>query len=196
MKTLNLFIFIVLQFAFQVCISQTRTDEKKTTRDSTTGKVAVTESVIISSSEDITPRSNMLIINPLKFFLFYNLTYYYKITPSAVMGVGFQMPTIKDMSGFGINAEIRFHPSGKAPRGFYVAPNLSFNSLTFDSYHSSSTQPVSIGVLLGWQWFPGDEFAMGLGIGLDYYFSSSSSNDFTSYEGTVPALRFDIGYAW
>ena len=48
------------------------------------------------------------------------------------------------------------------------------------------------------QWFPGDQFAIGLGIGVDYYFFSGDSNDenFNDYNGFAPALRFDIGYAW
>ena len=41
---------------------------------------------------------------------------------------------------------------------------------------------------------------MGLGIGIDRYFLSSSSGDETTifypFDGTMPALRFDIGYAW
>jgi hypothetical protein len=52
-------------------------------------------------------------------------------------------------------------------------------------------------VLIGWQWSPGDDFAMGLGIGVDYYFGSLSSNDknLGKYDGTATAIRFDIGYA-
>ena len=53
-----------------------------------------------------------------------------------------------------------------------------------------------MGGLIGWQWFPGDQFAMGLGIGVDYYFFSGDDADFSKINGTAPALRFDIGYAW
>ena len=55
-----------------------------------------------------------------------------------------------------------------------------------------------MGALIGWQWFPGDDFAIGLGIGADYYTGSVDENgsDFGNYSGTVPAVRFDIGYAW
>jgi hypothetical protein len=56
-----------------------------------------------------------------------------------------------------------------------------------------------MGGLVGWQWFPGDQFAIGLGIGADYYFLSddnTGNDDFEDYSGMAPALRFDIGYAW
>ena len=83
----------------------------------------------------------------------------------------------------------------------YSTPNFSFNSLKYSGgYSSNSSDPsitvTTIGVLLGWQWFVGDDFALGLGIGVDHYFASSSQSYFSSYDGTFPALRFDIGYAW
>jgi len=58
--------------------------------------------------------------------------------------------------------------------------------------------PFSFGALVGWQWFPGDQFAIGLGIGVDYYIGAieEDNGNMERYNGTVPALRFDIGYAW
>jgi hypothetical protein len=183
--------------------SQIKTEETKTTTDST-GKSVTTQSLIISKSEDITPINNVIVLNPLKFILYYNLSYYRKINNSLVLGGGLQIPTIKDIKGWGLNLEARLHPSAKGPRGFYVAPNFSYNSISstyHDTYNTQSEQSVSstsLGVLLGWQWFPGDEFAIGLGIGTDYYFLSTSDKYglFGSYDGWIPALRFDIGYAW
>ena len=175
--------------------AQIKTDEKKVEIDTETGDTTFTESVIITSMEDITPRGSMLIINPLKFFLFYNLSYFHKISDKVTLGAGFQVPTVSGVSGFGINAEARIYPTGKQMRGFYIAPNISYNSLESEG---ESTSPFSFGALVGWQWFPGDEFAIGLGIGLDYYTGSVSGgeSDMESYSGTVPAIRFDIGYAW
>ena len=175
--------------------AQIKTDEKKVEIDTETGDTTFTESVIITRMEDITPRGSMLIINPLKFFLFYNLSYYYKISDKVTLGAGLQVPTISGVSGFGIYAEASLYPTGKQMRGFYIAPNISYNSLTSEE---GSTSPFSFGALVGWQWFPGDEFAIGLGIGLDYYTGSVSGgeSDMERYSGTVPAIRFDIGYAW
>jgi hypothetical protein len=79
-------------------------------------------------------------------------------------------------------------------QGFYVAPNISFNHI---SSGEVSSDPFSIGMLVGWQWFPGDQFAMGLGIGIDRYFGSvKDQHEFHNYDGFAPALRFDIGFAW
>jgi hypothetical protein len=194
MKKLTLTAMMLL-LLLSALFGQKRTDEKRTTVVKAEGDTTVTESVVISKSEDITPRRHMFVVNPLKFFLFYNLTYYQQVSNSVGVGVGLQTPTLKGLDGYGINAEVRFYPSGKTLRGFYVSPNISYNKI---SSEDGETDPFSVGVLLGWQWFPGDEFAIGLGIGIDYYKGTVSDNDgeFERYSGKVPALRFDIGYAW
>lgn len=188
MKSAILIVFFLCAAVF----GQNKTIETRSTKDST-GKVTVTDSEIISKTEDITPRNFMLIINPLKFFLFYNVSFYMKVNQTIVAGLGIQTPTLSGLSGFGLNGEIRIHPKGKSLRGFYVAPNFSINSLS--SGNSSTETITSLGVLIGWQWFPGDDFAMGLGIGIDHY-SGSTESGFSNIDGNAPALRFDIGYAW
>jgi hypothetical protein len=176
-------------------VAQTRTEETRKTVDPAKGDTIVTESVVFTRSEDITPIRNILLVNPLKFFLLYNLSYMHRVSSNLLMGGGFQIPTIAGIDGFGLNAEVRIHPSGKAPRGFYVAPNIGYYRLRAAGFESD---PFSIGVLLGWQWFPGDDFAMGLGIGVDYYTGSTAGGNegLKRYSGSVPAVRFDIGYAW
>lgn len=189
--------------------AQIKTEGTKTEIDSATGQVKTTQYTELKKEEDITPRTNMITINPLKFFLFYNLSYYHAFSNNIAAGIGVQMPTLSGLSGFGVNAEMRFHPSKKALRGFYVAPNVSYNSLTndYDTYdengnpqfESSNATSFSVGALVGWQWFPGDDFAIGLGIGYDYYFISgdiATGSSLEKLDGGAPALRFDIGYAW
>ncbi len=194
MKLISIFI-ILLIFSISV-FSQVVTKEKKTTVTET-GDTVYTESKIISTSEDITPRNDMIVVNPLKFFIFYNLSYFHKVSDKVAFGGGLQIPTLGGLGGFGINAEARIYPSGKTLRGFYIAPNISFNRLTVNG-KSDGTTAFSFGALVGWQWFPGDDFAIGLGIGVDYYTGSidKDNNDFSSYSGSVPAVRFDIGYGW
>ncbi len=187
--TSKIFGTLLLIFACRaISIAQVKTEATRTTTDSTGKSTTVTE-VIISKSEDVTPRNNMIVINPLKFFLFYNLSYFRKISETMAFGGGFQFPTIKGVEGFGVNLEIRYYPKGKTLRGFYVAPNASYNSF------GSSVHSTSIGILLGWQWFPGDDFAIGLGLGVDQYFITDK-NYSSHYDGTFPAVRFDVGYAW
>jgi len=194
MKTLSLFLLFILTIALSVS-GQERTDETRITVNSETGDTTFTESIVVSLTEDITPRNHMVIINPLKFLLFYNISYFQKISDNIVIGGGVQVPTLSGLSGFGANAEIRIHPNGKNLKGFYIAPNISYNHLTTDE---GSTSPFSVGVLAGWQWFPGEQFALGFGIGLDYYCGTieETNGNLEDYNGTVPALRFDIGYAW
>ena len=194
MKTLSLALLIGLAI-FASGFGQERTDEKKWTIDPVTGDTIYSEATIISQSEDITPRSSMIIINPLKFLLFYNISYFHKINDGFAVGGGIQMPTISGLNGFGVNAEARFYPKGKNLKGFYFAPNVSYNNLSSDG-SDASVSITSVGGLVGWQWFPGEQFAMGLGIGVDYYFFSGDSDVYTKLDGTVPLLRFDIGYAW
>lgn len=177
-------------------LAQVKTDETRTTVNPKSGDTTVTTSTIVSKSEDITPHNQMFVVNPLKFFLFYNLTYFHRLSPGAALGIGLQTPTLAEFNGFGINAEVRFYPSQRSLRGFYIAPNVSYNRLTSTSDQGVTT-PFSIGALVGWQWFPGDDFALGLGLGVDYYTSTDSENDALGhYSGTVPAIRFDIGYGW
>ena len=197
MKRSIIVILLVICATGQVAFAQIKTQEKRTTIDKITGDSTITESLIISETEDITPRRHMLIVNPLKFFLFYNLSYFHKINNLGVLGGGIQIPTVSGLSGYGGNLEFRFHPSKKSPRGFYIAPNIAYNRLN-SSEDNETVTAFSVGTLIGWQWFPSDEFAIGLGIGVDYYVSSATNvnDDFESYNGFAPALRFDIGYAW
>jgi hypothetical protein len=179
----------------QMGTAQTMTRETKKSVVQENGDTTTVESTILSKSEDITPRTAMFTVNPLKFLLFYNLSYYHRISSSVVLGGGLQFPTPKEVNGFGLNAELRFYPSEKSPRGFYVAPNVSYNIVRSAG---DEANPFSIGALIGWQWFPGDDFALGMGIGADYYSGSVSegAGEITQFNGWAPALRFDIGYAW
>ncbi|MBU0473421.1 MAG: hypothetical protein KKF62_04600 [Bacteroidetes bacterium] len=193
-----LFVLTAILILTTVSIAQVKTGEKTITINKVTGDTTYTESVIISESEDITPRNNMIVINPLKFFLLYNISYFHKISESTDIGFGIQTPTIEGVSGIGFNFEVRYHPKGKNMGGFYIAPNVSYNILSSTSSSGSDTKLSSIGGLLGWQWFPGDEFAIGLGIGIDLYTGSQKDgwDIYENYEGLMPAVRFDIGYAW
>ncbi|MBT8382188.1 MAG: hypothetical protein KJO59_07510, partial [Ignavibacteria bacterium] len=93
MKTILLSILTSCLLIFSA-FGQDKTDEKKWTIDPETGDTIYTEAVIISTTEDITPRSSMIVINPLKFLLFYNISYFHKLSDNAVIGGGFQIPTL------------------------------------------------------------------------------------------------------
>ncbi len=203
MKTiLSLVVLLFLAVNIASAQEETKTEETVTTTDSTGNTTTVTV-VRVSKSEDIRVRKNAIIINPLKFFFFYNIGYMHAVTPNVAVGGSLQSPSLPyGVTGFGFNLESRFYPSGKHLRGFYFAPNISQNWLWNDGSDATGSA-FSIGGLVGWQWFPGDDFAMGLGIGIDRYFLSESDSDsrttvspFDDYDGPTPAFRFDIGYGW
>ncbi len=194
MKTF-LLLMLVGSAILLTAFGQDSTSQRKWTINPETGDTVYTEAVIISQTEDITPRNSMIIINPLKFLLFYNISYFHKINNGLALGIGVQTPTLSHVTGIGINAEVRLYPKGNNLKGFYFAPNVSYNNLSSEG-SSSSVSISSIGGLLGWQWFPGEQFAIGLGIGIDYYFFSGNEDSYSKINGTAPALRFDIGYAW
>ena len=137
--TVSLFFFTTLQ-------AQDKTTEEKITVNKETRDTIRTSSVSISVTEDITPRNDLIVINPLKFLLFYNISYFHKLSENVIVGGGFQAPTISGISGIGFNAEARFYPKGNNMRGFYISPNFSYNHLSTDEV---STDPVSLGVLIG-----------------------------------------------
>lgn len=190
-----LFTILVSSALITIAFCQDSTATKKWEIDPVTGDTIYTKEVTISKTEDVTPRSSMIVINPLKFLLFYNITFFHKINDGAAIGLGLQFPTLSGLTGFGVNAEARFYPKGNNLKGFYFAPNVSYNNLSSEG-SDNSVSISSIGGLIGWQWFPGEQFALGLGIGIDYYFFSGNDNSFSKINGLAPALRFDIGYAW
>lgn len=211
------FLSISLFLLVAVCASmaQVRTEETITTTDST-GKSTTVTVMKVGTTTDVTPRTDMIVLNPLKFLLFYNLSYFHSISPNMAIGGGIQIPTSlldEAFGGFGVNLEGRFYPGKRALKGFYLAPNVSMNFLnsTITTYdfdpttgrevmheRTSSAMVSSVGALAGWQWFVGDDFAIGLGLGIDHYIISTSDdvNDFETISGTLPSLRFDIGYGW
>ena len=116
MKTILTFILLIL---FTISISaQIKTKEKKKTVTEE-GDTVYTESTIISTIEDITPREDMIVVNPLKFFIFYNLSYFHKVSDKVALGGGVQIPTIAGLGGFGVNAE--------ATSSDFVERNSTFN---------------------------------------------------------------------
>jgi hypothetical protein len=194
--------------------SQTKRVESTTTEtkaDTTDGKVVTNSTVTtVATSEDITPRHHMISSDPFKFWLYYNVSYYYAITPHIVVGGGIQTPTAlpdREISGFGVNLEGRFYLGGKPFRGFHINPVLSINTLTYERYDWDASgneritdTPVSLGLLMGWHWYPWDEFGTQIAFGADYNFSATSEEGLLGLgshkEGIIPTARFTVGYSW
>lgn len=212
----TIFIILFLISTAGVTVAQTVTVEKRTSRDSATGKTTVSFDTIVGVEENVTPINNMILIEPLAYFYRLNLKYYRTFGSSMVGAVGadygWLSGLINNGSSYGFNAEVRFYTAKKAPHGFYVAPNVSIDVAKGTDYNldfngnlqTSTVTMMTIGALAGWQWFLSDNFAIGLALGFDDYIHVSGPTDtFTfatlygsSITGILPVLRFDIGYGW
>ena len=94
MKTLILSLLISLAM-FLSAFGQDLTGEIRVTVNPETGDTTFTQSVIISQTEDITPRNSMIVINPLKFLLFYNISYFHKISDALEKGLRYSYILLK-----------------------------------------------------------------------------------------------------
>jgi hypothetical protein len=196
--------------------AQTEVKQHKVSTDSATGKTTVATETIVKTEEDVSPYVDMLNINPLKFFLVYNLSWMHKLSANTAFGIGAEFGAPHEFTSWGASAEFRFYPSKKSLHGFYVAPNVSYVQTTnvhyysYDpnsmqsSYGSYTAQTFTAGVLIGWQWFPATDFSMGLAFGVDDYIPLNQKANDNNFDllggiygsGTAPTIRFDLGYAW
>jgi hypothetical protein len=192
--------------------AQIRTTETRSTKDTTINGVTTTVTTTISETEDITPHNNMLTVSPVKYIVFYNLTYYRKLSDMWVIGAGLSGPTFggkidnsTSIGGYGINLEARYYPKGTAPLGFYIAPNFYYNTVSVTDGTNYEYLWMTGGILLGFQFFPTQDFSVGCGIGVDYFVPtekrdgqtvSADNQDILPGTRMLPAIRFDFGYAW
>ncbi len=182
MKALHVALILLLGAACtQTALGQKRTIEKRTPVDSTT---------TIVETEDITPRHRILIVNPIRFFVLYNLAYYQSVSPGLALGAGLQIPAFDEIDGVIVQAEARFYPGKRGLKGFYLGSNLWIDSVTSDDNDAR----VELAVVAGWQWFSGKDFGIGFGLGAAV--DLTDDDGFELYDGHRPVVRFNIGYAF
>ena len=214
-----LHVTLFLVFAAISASAQVKSEETVTTTD-TSGRTTTISVTTLSKTEDITPRTDIILMSPIEFIQYYNISYIHSIANNMAIGGGFRLAhdLTEDFNveiDFGITLEGRFYPGKKAVKGFYLAPNAAVNWLANHEYtydydpqtgrtnqHDNKTTGLgfTVGLMSGWQFFPWEEMAMGVGLGFEHRIlatSTTGENMFFDYDGrTVPALRFDIGYAW
>jgi hypothetical protein len=187
---------ILLNCSILATNAQTRTEETTISIDSSTGKTTKVYSVRILTTEDITPRVNMLIINPIEFFFSsYNISYYRRLNNYLGFGGGIHISTTNELNDIGIELEGRYYLSGKSLKGFYCCSNIYANR---QSYSISVRQLFSIAFLAGWQWFLDGDFAIGLALGVNSYLIKSTDDlkNISYSNGFEPKVRITIGYVW
>ncbi len=185
MKALYLALTLLLGAACtQTALGQKRTIEKRTPVDSTT-------TIVVTETEDITPRHRILIVNPIRFFVLYNVAYYQTVAPGLALGAGLQIPAFDEIDGVIVQAEARFYPRKRGLKGFYLGSNLWIDSVTSDDDDAR----VELAVVAGWQWFSGKDFGIGFGLGAAV--DLTDDDGFGFYDGGHrPVVRFNIGYAF
>ena len=136
--------------------------------DSSRSSTTSVESEKTNDSTDRKAKKNMLTIDPIIQLVDFNITYTRALSSSIAVAAGIQVGS----DDLGVNAEFRYYLTGFALQGMYISPVITIKD------------GVSIDALVGWQWFPEDNFtfgiAAGIGIGSDIY----------------PALRAQVGYPW
>jgi hypothetical protein len=204
--------------------AQTETQEKTTTEtridSSNNGSVKKVELVTsVATSRDLTPRTNMVLIDPVRFYSYFNASYQRAVSPVFSVGGSVMVPTqFTDASGAAITAEGRYYPGGAMFKGFHLGGNFTYSGIKheyqqydYDKGTSSTVStdvPSSIGMNIGWQMYPWSDFVFDFAIGADYnlsgpdprenrgYYGGSDLPFMNSYQGFFPTIHFGVGYAW
>ncbi|MBK8172234.1 MAG: hypothetical protein IPK60_18075 [Sandaracinaceae bacterium] len=107
----------------------------------------------------------------------------------------------ESISGGGVGLGARFFPGSEAPRGFWIAPDVSVAYVSQKQTSGGSTVEASgagylIAGILGYTWIWGN-FSLQLGLGAGYANLRASSGSVTiGYKGIFPAGRLAFGIAF
>ena len=142
---------------------------------------------------------NILKLNPISLaFGNFNLSYQRALSNSSAIQIGanyWYRILGTEVKGYGVRGIYQFFLTNRvkaAPEGFYVGPQVSFNSLTEKDTDKKVTT-TGIGVVLGYQWVWTSGIALDLGAGPMYQFADESDSD-NSYEGFLPNIVIAIGF--
>lgn len=179
-----------------IALSQTRRESEDIIINEK-GDTTRTKTITIYTEEEIAPPQHMLYLDPFSFFINYNIGYMQMVSSKVAFGGALILPAAQDVSGMAIELEGRVYPGGKGLGGFYVAPRFTYSTLRI---RPTNDVTVALAGFVGWQWFPANDFGIGLGVGYERFFSRIDDGENNSLFGVYgngrPAIRFDIGYVW
>lgn len=142
---------------------------------------------------------NVIKINPISLaFGNFNLSYQRAIGKSSAVQIGanyWYRIFGTEVRGFGIRGGYQFFLTGRtksAPEGFYIGPQLGYNSLKEKSTDETAST-FGVGVLLGYQWIWKSGVALDLGAGPMYVFATNENTEET-FDGFLPNITIAIGY--
>ena len=178
----------------------------------------VIASEALSSDASHNASHNLVSLDVLRFFSFYNLSYTRVFTPAVSLMAHLETPTnfLNFLSptrteGYGARLEARYNFSQKNLVGVYAGPVVGFNSIQtispiFGSEPYMTTMITAVGAMLGYQISPFSNvpaLMFGLALGAEYNFVSVKRNPLVPppifgapQNGVAARLRFSFGYAF
>jgi len=142
---------------------------------------------------------NVFKINPISLaFGNFNLSYQRALSDASAIQIGanyWYKILGEEVSGIGVRGGYQFFLTNRAkpsPEGFYIGPQIAYNSLT-DKNSDEKVTAFGIGLMLGYQWVWDSGVTLDLGAGPMYQFADETSTG-TSYEGFLPNITIAIGY--
>lgn len=142
---------------------------------------------------------NVIKINPIGLaFGNFNLSYQRGLSDASALQIGanyWYRIFGADVSGIGVRGAYQFFLTNRvkpAPEGFYIGPQVSYNSIT-EKETDESVSAFGVGLMLGYQWIWQSGVTLDIGAGPMYQFASESSTN-TSYEGFLPNITIAVGY--
>ena len=142
---------------------------------------------------------NVIKINPISLaFGNFNLSYQRGLSDASAIQVGanyWYRIFGEEVSGVGVRGAFQFFITNRvkpAPEGFYIGPQIAYNSLT-DKDSDEKLSTFGVGLMLGYQWIWDSGVALDLGAGPMYQFAEETTSG-TSYQGFLPNITIAIGY--
>ncbi len=142
---------------------------------------------------------NVIKLNPISLaFGNFNLNYQRAINDATALQIGanyWYKIFGTEVSGIGVRGAYHFFITNRAkpaPEGFYIGPQVAYNSLT-EKESNEKVTAFGVGLMLGYQWIWDSGVTLDLGAGPMYQFADETSTG-TSLEGFLPNITIAIGY--
>lgn len=100
-----------------------------------------------------------------------------------------------DIYGFSLGIGGAFYLTGDAPQGLRVSAMAAPGFLGSSAEGTDTVFMLGIKFLFGYNWVWRSGFSLGLGGGIQYVHFDTSEID-SSLNGILPALEFNLGFAW
>jgi hypothetical protein len=130
-----------------------------------------------------------------------NISYYRSFGAHHALGayIGYLYHPVGDerITGYGYGLSYRFYPAGKSLARFYYSPTIGLQQGEVVKQNRAPALGVLLSGIVGWQWFPQDKFAVGLGIGGRVILGGRDEDPvLRDAFGGSAIITLDLGYGW